>query len=80
MFATLILANFIDTVMTKNFTLILALLVLCLLHALLSTIVIIHSFVVQIKRKCNDRSEVVKKMFKVPEQMMASTNEEKELI
>lgn len=74
MFVILILVNFIDTVMSNSFILVFVLLISCCVHALLSAIVLIHSFVVQIKRKCNDRSEVVKKLFKVPEQMKATTN------
>lgn len=77
MFLTLILANFLWQDLGNEYILPLALVAFCGVHLLLTTWVTITSFIDQIKRKCNDRSEVVKKMWRVQEQLNAKDNQEK---
>lgn len=77
MFSALILTNFIQNDLGGTYTLPLVLIGMCVLHLLLTIWVLIRSLVDQIKRRFNDRTEVVKRMFKVDEQMKATDNLEK---
>jgi hypothetical protein len=60
-----------------QFTLPLLLIAGCCLHFILVAFILIANMVEQIKRKCNDRSEILKRMFKVEDQLKASSNKEK---
>ena len=72
-FCILIFSNFIPSG-GESFIFPLVLIALCCLHCLFAGFVLIHSLIAQIKRKCSDRSEVVKRMFKVEEQLKAPDN------
>jgi hypothetical protein len=73
-FAILLLSNFLSLEVGGVYTLPLMLLGLCCLHFLLVAVVLMSSFVEQMRRKWNDRGEVLRRMFKVEEQMMANNN------
>jgi hypothetical protein len=64
-FLILLLSNFLALEVGGPYTLPLMLLGLCSLHFLLVAFVLLASLIEQLRRKCNDRSEVVKRMFKV---------------
>lgn len=78
MFLTLMLSNFLWQNIGNEYILPLVLVALCGVHLLVTVLVIVRSLIDQIKRKCNDRSVIVKKMFRVEDQMNAKNNQEKE--
>ena len=49
----------------------------CCLHFVCTMVVVISSFAEAAKKKCNDRSKIVMKMFKEEEQLKAAGNDEK---
>lgn len=61
---TAILGTVAVAVRPKGFALPILFLTLLTLHFVASMLIIVHSIWLQIKRKCNDRSEVVKKLMR----------------
>ena len=79
-FNILVFSNFITMDMGNGFTLPLVLIAACFVHMVMVTIILVLSFIDQVKKKCNDRTAIVKAMFKVEEQLKAGDNTEKEEI
>jgi len=73
----MVLANFVSLDMAGQFTLPLLLVAVCGIHVLFVGFILIASMVEQIKRRCNDRTEIVKRMFRVDDQLRAADNKEK---
>ena len=79
-FSILIVGNYVTANLGDGYFMPIIVVACCMLHVLLVGFVLVKSLIEQVKKKCNDRTAVVNKMFKIEEQLKAADNDEKEKI